>query len=60
MPQGRCFDWKGMAGLRNYVVHNYAEVDLFRVWDIAIAKIPHIEKRISEIIAAVKSRKEEL
>lgn len=41
-------DWRGIAGIRHKIVHDYAEIDFDTIWDILRNDIP-------EALAAVKS-----
>jgi uncharacterized protein with HEPN domain len=34
--------WRGMAGLRDRLIHGYDEVDLDRVWQISTEEVPAV------------------
>jgi uncharacterized protein with HEPN domain len=43
--------WRGMAGMRDRIIHGYDTLDLQIVWDVVIQDIPEIKPRIQEILA---------
>jgi len=43
--------WKGMAGMRDSIIHGYDNVDLQIVWDVVVRDIPHIKPQIELILA---------
>jgi uncharacterized protein with HEPN domain len=42
--------WKGMAGMRDRIIHGYDQVDLETVWDVVKRDIPRIRPFIKQII----------
>jgi len=42
--------WKGMAGMRDRIVHGYDNVDLQIVWDVVKKDIPQIKPQIQQIL----------
>ena len=36
----RAIDWRGIAGIRHKIVHDYAEIDFDTIWDILQNEIP--------------------
>ena len=43
--------WKGMAGMRDRIIHGYDNVDLEVVWDVVKQDIPRIKPQIQQILA---------
>lgn len=44
------FPWRQMTGLRNRLVHAYADVSLRILWDVAIVELPAIMPKLEEMI----------
>jgi uncharacterized protein with HEPN domain len=42
--------WKGMAGMRDRIIHGYDNVDLQIVWDVVKRDIPEIKPKIDRIL----------
>ena len=42
--------WKGMAGMRDRIIHGYDNVDLQIVWDVVKRDIPEIKPKIKLIL----------
>lgn len=45
-------DWKGIAGYRNYIAHEYFGVDAKIAWDSIQAELPRLKKELSGILDA--------
>jgi len=43
--------WRGMAGMRDRIIHGYDTVDLQIVWDVVEQDIPEIKPQIQQILA---------
>lgn len=39
-------DWKGLAGFRNVLVHDYLGVDIGRVWELVEGQLPGLRRQI--------------
>jgi len=46
--------WKGIAGMRDKLIHHYFEIDLNRVWVAVKEEIPALKKQIEEILEKEK------
>ena len=42
--------WKGIAGMRDRIIHGYDNVDLQIVWDVVKRDIPQIKPKIEGIL----------
>ncbi|MBM4249086.1 MAG: DUF86 domain-containing protein [Euryarchaeota archaeon] len=46
--------WKRIIGLRNIVIHQYANVDLDTIWKIIKVNLPKIEPALREITSGME------
>lgn len=42
-------DWKGMAGMRDRLIHKYYEIDLDMAWEVATRDIKVLKKQMLKI-----------
>lgn len=42
--------WKGMRGMRNALIHGYANVDLGIVWDVVTHELPEIHRLTTAVL----------
>lgn len=42
--------WRGMAGMRDRIIHGYDRVDLHTVWDVVKRDIPELRPRIQRVL----------
>lgn len=43
--------WKQVSGMRNYIVHEYYQVDNTVVWDVIMNDLPNLESQIVKYLS---------
>jgi uncharacterized protein with HEPN domain len=51
--QFSAIEWKKIAGMRDRLIHDYADVDYFIVWDVAETKVPELAEQLRPVIESL-------
>lgn len=43
-------NWRGIAGFRNFLVHDYLGLDLLRIWEIVEEFLPDLKRKLQPLL----------
>lgn len=49
-------EWRDMSDFRNFLIHDYMDIDVKIVWDTMTANIPPLKKKLESILAVEKNK----
>jgi uncharacterized protein with HEPN domain len=47
-------DWRGMAGMRDRLIHHYFEVDYELVWDVVSRELPELKRQLTKLVGSLR------
>jgi len=49
-------DWRGIAGLRDVIAHNYGKIEVFELWKTVIKRVPELKTLCWNILSELERR----